>query len=92
MMYINIRESLSREKNSARSSSEAKRSSFRFSFFASAEELISASSRAITTTGIGTADFAVLGLKTSVFNNTKSFGTDVFAFNASDQVAGEVVA
>lgn len=62
-----LHESLSREKNSVRISSEASLSSLRLSFFPMAEELVSVSSRAMTTTGTVVADFAVFGLNTRVF-------------------------
>ena len=61
-----LQESLSSWKNSVRRSGDAKRSSFRFNFLPKAPEFVSVSSRAITTTGTGVADFAVLGLNTSV--------------------------
>lgn len=57
-----VREFLSREKNSVNRSSEARRNSFRLSFLPIAPELVSVSSRAITTTGTGVAVFAVFGL------------------------------
>lgn len=59
---MNLHEFLSSEKNSVSRSSEAKRNSFKLSFFPIAAEFVSVSSRAITTTGMGVAVFAVLGL------------------------------
>lgn len=58
----NIQEFLSSAKKSESRSSDANLSSFKLSFFPSADELVSVSSRAMTTTGTGVADFAVLGL------------------------------
>lgn len=86
-----IREFLSRAKNSFSKSSDASLSSFKFSFLPNAPELVSVSSRAITTTGTGVAVFAVFGLNTSVLISSKDFGASEVALRASRQVAGEVV-
>jgi len=85
-----VRESLSREKNSDSSSSEARRSSFRLSFFPSEDELVSVASRATTTTGTGVALFAVLGLNTSTLSSSNSFGALGVACSASLHAAGDV--
>ena len=87
----NAREFLSSPKNSVRRSSEAKRSSLRLSFFPRAEELVSVSSRAMTTTGTGVAVFAVFGLYTRVLINSNDSGTELVASKASRQDAGELV-
>lgn len=57
-----VRESLSSAKNSVNRSPAANRSSFKFNFFPIAPELVSVASRAMTTTGMGVAVLAVLGL------------------------------
>lgn len=45
----------------------------------------------MTTTGITVAVFAVFGLNTSVLINSKDFGAEEVACNASRQVAGDAV-
>ena len=87
----NVREFLSTEKNSLRRSSDASLSSLRFSFLPNALELVSVSSRAMTTTGTVVAVLAVLGLKTRVLMSSKDFGAEGEAIMASRQVAGEDV-
>ena len=89
-MMGDLRESLSREKNSDSRSSEAKRSSFRLSFLPSKDELVSVSSRATTTTGTGVALFAVLGLNTRTLSNSNSFGVLGTVCSASFHAAGDV--
>lgn len=74
-----------------RRSSDASLSSFRFSFLPNAPELVSVSSRAITTTGTVAAVLAVLGLKTMVLMSSKDVGAEGDAFMASRQLAGEDV-
>src|ERR1700679_1351926 len=89
-MMRNVRESLSREKNSDSRPSEARRSSFRLSFLPSKDELVSVLSRAITTTGTGVALFGVLGLNTRTLSNSNSFGVLGTLCSASLHVAGDV--
>ena len=86
----NARESLSSEKNSVKRSPEANLSSFKFNFLPKAVELVSVSSRAMTTTGTGVADFAVFGLNTSVLVSSKLLGVPLAACNASRHAAGDV--
>jgi hypothetical protein len=83
-------ESLSREKNSDNRSSEARRSSFKLSFLPNEDELVSVSSRATTTTGIGVALFAVLGLNTRTLSNSNSFGVLGTFRSASFHAVGDV--
>ena len=86
-----VHEFLSSEKKSLSKSSEAKRSSFKLSFFPIAVEFVSVSSRAITTTGTGATVFAVLGLKINVLIVSKDFGADPEAIRTSFHVAAELV-
>ena len=72
-------------------SSDASRSSFKFSFFPIAPEFVSVSSLAMTTTGTGVAVLAVLGLYTSVLMSSNEAGADPEASRASFQLAGDVV-
>lgn len=91
MLFVHAREFLSREKNSVKRSSDANLSSFKFNFFPRAPELVSVPSRATTTTGMGVAAFAVLGLYTRVLMSSKDFGAVESATNSSFHVAGEFV-
>lgn len=54
-------------------------------------ELVSVSSRAITTTGTAVAVFAVFGLYTKVLMSSNDFGADPEAVRASFHSAGELV-
>lgn len=56
-----------------------------------ASELVSVSSRAITTTGMVIAVFAVFGLNTSVLMSSKDSGAEGAAVIASRQFVGEEV-
>ncbi len=83
------REFLSRAKNSVRRSSEASLSSLWPRAFPMADELVSVSSRATTTTGTGVAVFAVFGLYTRVLISWKSLGDAGLAARASLHAWGE---
>ena len=67
--------------------------SFRSSFLAKDAELVSVSSRAMTTTGsdVAVAFLAALVLKTSILTSSKDFGDSGCAVKATRQEAGESV-
>lgn len=91
MHVENVREFLSSEKNSVKRSSEANLNSFRFNFLPRAPDEVSVLSLTITTIGIVVADFAVLGLNTSVFISSNDLGAEDSEANACLQVSGESV-